>query len=113
MKKDEFKDDLLENLIPQVRTKMPFTDFEDKVMRQVHQEAKHRASVFKDLKISFVFFILGTVFGVVFTLLLPKLDWTFYKISTQDLVLPIFFILTIIFIICFENFVRLLKEYKN
>jgi hypothetical protein len=98
-------------LMQKSRLAMPFSDFEDKMMQKIHQEAGYRKSIFQDIKLSTFFFIIGTLFGIMVTLLLPKLDGSFFGISSNALLLPFQVIFIILFLTQLEDLIKLVRNY--
>uniref|UniRef100_UPI0032174A7B hypothetical protein n=1 Tax=uncultured Draconibacterium sp. TaxID=1573823 RepID=UPI0032174A7B len=59
MEEKDFK-----NMMQQSKQEIQFPDFEEKVMSQIRQKEASRRSVWKNLKISWLFFFIGAFFGI-------------------------------------------------
>ena len=110
MKNFKEEDQAFYQLMQKSKVDMPFSDFEDKMMRKIHQEVQYRQSIFQDIKISTLFFMMGTVFGIMTTILLPKLDRDFFGIASDDLLLPFQIIFIILFLTHLESLIKLLRS---
>ena len=110
MKNLNEEDQAFYQLMQKSRLTMPFSDFEDKVMRKIHQEARHRQSVFRDIKLSTFFFITGTVFGILLTVLLPKLDSSIFGIAAHQLLLPFQLIFIFLFLTQLEALMKVVRR---
>jgi hypothetical protein len=76
---------LLRELMSKSEVKMPFPDFEDKLMERINREAQRSRSFLRDLKLSWFFFLVGTVLGIMITLFLTTLREPIYGIPPQRL----------------------------
>lgn len=98
-KKDEqfFKD-----LMCKSDLKMPFPDFEDDVMTQIEKNRDQQHVLSGNLKLSWAFFAIGTIFGIALSLILPTLDISVGVIGAESI--------SLVFQICFVLFVMLQLE---
>lgn len=82
---------------------MPFSDFEEKLMSKIHQEARRSNSVLKNVKLSWLFFSIGTFFGLFLSVVANQFTDTILGFPSQK----VFFILQVIFAIL------LLTQFSN
>jgi hypothetical protein len=71
MKNDEEK--IIRELMSKAEVRMPFQDFEEKLMGRITAEAYRSQSFARDIKLSWFFFLVGTILGIMITLLLGSL----------------------------------------
>ncbi len=109
---ENFKDNdkAFYQLMQQSRLHMPFSDFEDKTMQKIYQEERHKKSISQDIKLSTFFFIIGTAFGILVSILLPKLEGSFLGISPDKLLLPFQVIFIVLLLTQLESLVKLIKR---
>ncbi len=50
---------------------MPFSDFEDELMSEIRMEHEKRNSFLKNIKLSWLFFILGMISGITLVIITP------------------------------------------
>lgn len=98
----EKEDDFFKKIMNRSDLQMPFPDFEDEVMMQIAKENARQQTFSRDLQLSWVFFIAGTVFGVIISLLLPTVDISIGGITAESI--------SIVFQILFVLFVMLHLE---
>ena len=61
----DFTDTMLNDLLSNNRKEMPFHDFEEETMAKIRKEQASNRSVLKNIKLSWFFFLLGLVAGMV------------------------------------------------
>jgi len=97
-------------LMQKSKVPMPFSDFEDKMMQKIYQEERYKKSIFQDIKLSTFFFIIGTVFGILVSILLPKLEGSFFGISPDEFLLPFQVIFIILLLTQLESLIKLVRR---
>ena len=107
---DKNENELFTSLLSESKLEMPFSDFEDMVMYEIEQKEISKSSISKDLKLSLIFFVLGTIFGVVISILLQQLEKPVFGINPK--VLSLFFQITFA-VILFTQMEAILKLFKR
>jgi len=101
---------LIGELMKRSARELPFADFEDKLMEQVYQKANLSRRVLKEVRLSWFFFIVGTLFGLFLNVVAAEFHKTIFGLSAQRVV----FILQILFVIFllfqFDKLVGLTKK---
>ncbi len=103
---DFHNDEYLKKLFSESRPELPFPDFADQVMEQISQESEVAENVTSNLRMSWIFYILGIFSGMAFTIFASNADFKIYNISLQQLLLPMLAVLSFVFIIIFEKLVK-------
>jgi hypothetical protein len=106
-------DDELYAIMRKGQRTMPFDDFEDKVMHKICFEYTHKRVVSNRLKLSLIFFIMGTVSGIVLTLLFLSFGNPVFGIAPETLALLALFVIAVAGIMGFDNFIRIIKNYSQ
>ena len=75
----EFEDIHLQEILLKGRKELPFLDFEDEIMVEIHKEHDRKRSILKIIKLSWFFFIIGLISGITLVSILPLI----YE-STED-----------------------------
>ena len=64
---------------------MPFNDFEDNVMLQIENTVLHQKDLKKELKLSWIFFIAGSVCGIIVSFFIQQLHEPILGIQPANL----------------------------
>jgi len=110
---DELEDreeELFKKMMSKSELKMPFSDFEDIVMIEIEKKEVRHATITKDIKISWVFFLIGSVFGIAISILLPLLENPVLGVRPEILAITFQLTFVIIFFTQIEVFIKLLKK---
>ncbi len=105
-------DNFIQELMAKSERKMPFDDFEDRLMQQIHKEAKTSRSFIKDVKLSWFFFTIGTVFGLVLNIIVAEMNKTIFGIPSQRLVLIVQVLFVMILLFQIDRLVGLTKKLR-
>lgn len=97
--KEPEEDILFTELMSKSRLEMPFPDFEDTVMAQIKKQELYKEVYSGNIKLSWICFLAGTVFGIILSVLLPQLQISLFGIGpdTIKFVFQLFFSLFILF----------------
>lgn len=82
MEEKDFK-----SLMKHSNVEIQFPDFEDKVMVRVMRKEATRKSVWRNLKLSWVFFIIGTFFGIFSTQFLADIQIPYFGENSKIILL--------------------------
>ncbi|MDT8402771.1 MAG: hypothetical protein RQ743_13870 [Bacteroidales bacterium] len=74
MEKNNNHDKYFRELLSGRRKEMPFSDFEDELMTEIRREHARNNSQVKNIKLSWIFFFLGMVAGIVLVIISPVLS---------------------------------------
>ena len=93
-------------IMQQSKLEIKFPDFEDNVMQQIRAKEASRRSVWRNLKISWVFFFIGTFFGVFITQFLADIRVPFLGENSKLILL--FGEIIIVFVVAsqFDSLIR-------
>jgi len=92
------------------KLELPFSDFEDNVMMQIEKENLYRKSVSKDIKLSWIFFIAGSVFGIVISLILPHLQTSIFGIQPEKLAISFQIVFTLLLFTQLETLIKFIRK---
>jgi len=112
MTKTPLNDQLLGSLIKKNLVEAPSTDFDDNLMRCIEKEAAKGTSQTKNMKISMLFFVLGTGFGLLVSHLLPMLGETVAGMNTRTIVLGFQVVYIILILTQLENIINFFSRMK-
>ena len=101
MKESDFK-----KIMQNSKLEIQFPDFEENVMHQVYAKKASHRSVWRNLKISWIFFVIGTFFGVFATQFLADIRVPFLGENSKFILL--FGEILIVFVVAsqFDNLIR-------
>lgn len=106
----EEEDKFIKELIIKSVTVMPFEDFEDNLMLKIHKETRVSRTFIKDVKLSWFFFIVGTIFGIFLSLVVGDMHNTILDFPIQRLVLVLQAIFVIFLLLQIDKLVEITKN---
>jgi hypothetical protein len=83
----ESNDRVFSKMMQKSRLEMPYSDFEDNVMRRIEVESKFQRSISKSTQLSVLFFLLGTGFGLMINIFLSQSGTAFFGIYSDKIIL--------------------------
>jgi amino acid permease len=95
------------------RLEVPFPDFEDNIMGLIEKKLSKKVSISRDIKLSWVFFILGSAFGIIVTILLPKIQQPVLGINPDKLTIPFLIIFAFLLLSQIDSLIDFYKRQKN
>jgi len=104
------EDKLVRELMEKSGREMPFADFEDKLMVQIYKEAKTSRSFLKDIQLSWFFFVLGTLFGLILNIMVSKMNQPIMGLPAQQFSLIIQTLFVIFLLFQIDRFIGLQKK---
>ena len=107
---DKSEENFFHAMMSKSKLELPFPDFEDNVMFQIEKENSFRHSVSKDVKLSWIFFIAGSVFGIVISLILPRFQFLIFGMEPQKLAIFFQMIFVIILFTQLETLMKFIKK---
>lgn len=81
------EDNFFKELMSKSRLELPFSDFEDNVMLQIENKIQHQNALPKEIKLSWIFFIAGSVFGIILSFFLAQVREPIFGIQPANLTL--------------------------
>lgn len=103
MKEEKSEETFFNELMSKSKLEFPFPDFEDNVMRIVESNQKKQNIIQKDLRLSWIFFLLGSSFGIAISILLPKLQEPIFGLSVDKFTIPFQILFIFLFITQLNN----------
>jgi len=97
-------------IMAQSKLEVPFPDFEDNVVLQIEKENSFQRSVSKDVKLSWLFFVAGSVFGIIISLILPRMQTLIFGIEPQKLAIFFQMIFVLLLFTQLETLLRFIKK---
>jgi len=107
---DISEDNFFREMLSVSKLEVPFSDFEDNVMIEIEKERSFQKSVSKDVKLSWFFFIAGSVFGIVISLILPHLKGSIFGIAPEKLAISFQIVFTLLLFTQLETLIKLVKK---
>lgn len=108
--KPEEEDKTVDELIKKSGRTMPFSEFEDNLMVQIHEEARLRNSFRKDVKLSWFFLIIGLCLGTFLSSFFMQMNATVYGISARSIILIIQAIFVVLLLTQFDRLIELTRD---
>jgi hypothetical protein len=109
MKEEKSEETFFNELMSKSKLEFPFPDFEDNVMRIVELNQKKQNIIQKDLRLSWIFFLLGSSFGITISILLPKFQEPIFGLSVDKFTIPF----QVLFIFLFITQLNYLMDYYS
>ncbi len=109
MNKDR-EDQLVGELMGKSANAMPFADFEERLMNRIQREGERSRSFWRNLKLSWLFFAIGTLFGLFLSVLLERMDWTVFGWPTHRVILVAQLFFSVVILTQFDKLLELTKK---
>jgi hypothetical protein len=100
----------LREIMSKGKLEVPFSDLDDKIMRSIEIRNMKRKSILRDIKISWIFFFLGSTLGIIISVILPTLQETVFGITIDKCTIPVVTIICFLLIFQLDS---LLNSYKR
>ena len=110
--KNTDSEETFSKIMAKSKLSVPFTDFDDKVMGLIENNFSKKVSISRELKLSWVFFILGSFFGIVFTILLPMIQQPVFGIHLDKIRIPFLIIISLLILTQLDNLIDFYKKQK-
>ena len=107
------EDEFFHDIISKSKLQLPFSDFDDKVMRSIQKKLHKNSSISKDIKLSWIFFILGSLFGTIVSLLLPLIQEPVLGLHLDKLSLPIQILFVLLLVFQLDSLVAFYKRQSH
>ena len=102
-----YEDIHLKNILSKSRKEMPFHDFEDELMVEIYKERDRKRSILKNIKLSWMFFIIGMISGIALISFPSFLNETAADFTSYVAILSILMIALCLIILLFaEKLIR-------
>lgn len=111
--KETDPDETLSKLMSNSKLIVPFTDFDDKIMGLIEKNALKKASISRDLKLAWIFFIIGSSFGIILTLILPSIQKAVFGIQLDQFRIPLLILLSFIILKHLDSLIDFYKMQKQ
>lgn len=108
MEEKKFKE-----LMKESRMEMPFPDFEEQVMASIYEEKKSKQGILKNIRLSWFFFTIGTLFGIVATTAMPFLHKQLFNLDLSYLQIPVTLLIVGVLLWQMEAMLRLTFKKKT
>jgi hypothetical protein len=105
MKENNTDETFFREIMSESKLKVPFSDFDDNVMTLIEKKFSRKASISRDLKLSWIFFIIGSVFGIIISIVLPDIHEPVLGIQIDKLTIPFQIIFTLLLISQLDNLI--------
>lgn len=103
-------DTFLREIMSRSKLEVPISDLDDKIMRSIEIRNIKRKSILRDTKLSWVFFFLASVLGIIISIILPTLQEPLLGITMDYFTMPVITIICLLLIFQLDS---LLNSYKR
>lgn len=107
MGNDIFEDARLKGMIRQSKVEMPFSDFESRLMGRIVAEKSWRKSFVKNMRLSWLFFTIGSLFGIMATVLFPYFERRFFGFDLKLIQMPVLLVISFIILWQLDAMIKL------
>jgi hypothetical protein len=113
MKKTDTEETFFREIMSKSKLSVPFSDFEDNVMILIDKKLSKKSSISRDFKLSWIFFIVGTTFGTILSIILPKLQMSVLGIPLDKLTIPYLTVFSFLLVIQLDNLINFYKRQNS
>ncbi|MBI9065353.1 MAG: hypothetical protein JEZ14_25440 [Marinilabiliaceae bacterium] len=112
MSEKDLFDPGLKSLLRESKLEMPFPDFEARLMETIKSDCVKRKSVLKDIRLSWLFFTIGSIFGLLATFILPALNSSILGIDIQYLQYPLMILVSVVIVWQLDAMIKITVRQK-
>ena len=112
MKEPELEEGFFQEIMSKSKLNVPFPDFDNHVMGLIEHQVLKKASISRDIKLSWIFFILGSIIGVILSILLQKSEGTILGVSFDKLVIPFLIVCSFLILSQFDILLDFYRRQK-
>ncbi len=105
MKEEKSEEAFFNEVMSKSNLTFPFPDFDDNVMRVVESNQKRRNIIKRDFRLSWIFFLSGSFFGITISILLPEFQEPVFGLSLYKFTIPFQILFTFLFITQLNNLI--------
>jgi hypothetical protein len=113
MKESNSDEIFFREIMSKSKLDVPFSDFEDSVMTLIKKQSLKRESILRDVKLSWLFFVLGSTFGITISIVLPRFIDSTLGINIEKFTIPFFIVFSIIFLSQLDTLLKFYKKENN
>jgi hypothetical protein len=110
MKEEKSEETFFKEVMSKSKLTFPFLDFDDNVMQIVESNQKKRNSIQRDVRLSWIFFLFGSFFGITISILLPRFQDSVFGLSIDKFTIPFQILFTFLFITQLNNLIDFYKK---
>jgi len=105
-------DEELKRLLSESRLEIPSDDFENRLMTRIKTEVKKERSIDRNIRLSWLFFVLGTAFGLLLSVILSPVK-TILGFPVSGLRLPVYIVGATLLLLFVEQLANITLERKK
>lgn len=105
MKENMSEETFFREIMSKSKLEVPFSDFDDNVMMAVEKKVSRKESISGDLKLSWIFFIIGSVFGIAVSIALPAIREPVFGLHLNNLLIPFQIVFVLLLVSQLDNLV--------
>ena len=109
----EKENKLVEKLMSHSLAKLPFQDFEDRLMDKIYLEEQHKKAVSGNIRIAWIFFCAGLFFGLLITSLISNMDTLIAGFPLKKITFYLQILIALILLFQFEKLIGFSLNKKN
>lgn len=83
--KEQHEEKFFKDVMSKSKLELPFPGFDDRVMAKIKTQELHRETYATNIRMSWICFIAGTVFGIILMALMPKFQLSLFWISPNSI----------------------------
>jgi|SRR3989304_6291513 len=110
MKERNTDETFFREIMSKSRLDVPFPDFDDNVMRLIEKRLLKKGSISRDIKLSWAFFVIGSTFGIIVSIILPKLQESVLGIPLDKFTIPFLIIFSFLFVTQIDSLINFYKK---
>ncbi len=97
MKEENNEETFFREIMSKSKLDVPFPDFDDQVMELVELSQKRRSGIKRNVRLSWIFFLAGSVFGIIISVVLPMFQEPIMGIRIDKFAIPFQIIFALLF----------------
>ncbi len=106
------QEELIRMIMSKSPAEIPFDDFEEKLMEKIRNEAEHSCILLKNVRLSWFFFVAGTLLGILLSSFAGQINETIFGFSVQRITFVVQVIFIIILLVQADRLFGLTRKFK-
>jgi len=104
--KEQAEEEFFKKIMSKSNFEMPFSNFEEEVMMQIKKQEVYQKTDTRNLTLSWLFFVAGSVFGLILSFLMPEVLSQIVKVNPNVLAQALQVIIVLWILIQLESLIE-------
>lgn len=112
MKEPELEEEFFQEIMSKSKLNVLSTDFDNHVMGRIEHQVLKKASISRDIKLSWTFFVLGSIIGAILAVLLLRSEGMIMGVSFDKIAIPFLIVCSFLILSQFDILLDFYRRQK-